>query len=134
VRWSALALCVGLIVVGAPADGAVSPAVRGYLAVRYTADVERGYCITKWHKDVNAAGVAIPVIDEVVDAPNQRSNSAQSVQFDCGRQPTLHTHPPQYPQPSIADIAKGIVRGGLPFIAIQSGPDVFDFWVVGDRL
>jgi hypothetical protein len=115
-------------------DGDLTPATRAYLANRYDADVEHGYCITKWHKVTDATGRVMPVVDEVVDAENQRENSELGVQFDCGTLPTLHTHPPRFPTPSGSDIAKGIVRGGLPFIVIQSGRDTFHFWVVSDRL
>ena len=115
-------------------DGDLTPAARAYLSTRYTADVEHGYCITKWHKTTDATGRVMPVVDEVVEAENQTNNSELGVQFDCGTMPTLHTHPPRFPTPSGADIAKGIVRGGLPFIVVQSGPDTFNFWVVADRL
>jgi len=115
-------------------DGDLMPAARAYLATRYSAEVEHGYCITKWHKATDATGHVIPVVDEVVDAENQHENSELGVQFDCGTLPTLHTHPPRFPTPSGSDIAKGIVRGGLPFIVIQSGRDTFNFWVVADRL
>lgn len=118
----------------APDDGDLAPATRAFLSSRYNADVERGYCITKWHKVTDASGRVMPVVDEVVDAENQSENSELGVQFDCGTLPTLHTHPPRFPTPSGSDIAKGIVRGALPFIVIQSGPDTFNFWVVSDRL
>jgi len=115
-------------------DGDLTPAARAFLASRYVAEVEHGYCITKWHKVTDAAGHAMPVVDEVVEAENQRENSELGVQFDCGTLPTLHTHPPRFPTPSGSDIAKGIVHDGLPFIVIQSGRDTFNFWVVADRL
>jgi hypothetical protein len=115
-------------------DGDLTPATRAFLAGRYTPEVEHGYCVTKWHKLTDATGRIIPVVDEVVDAPDQRENSELGVQFDCGKMPTLHTHPPRFPTPSRADIAKGIVQGELPFIVIQSGRETFDFWVVTDRL
>ena len=115
-------------------DGDLAPAAREYLATRSTAEVEHGYCITKWHKATDATGHVMPVVDEVVEAENQTNNSELGVQFDCGTMPTLHTHPPRFPTPSGADIAKGIVRGGLPFIVVQSGRDTFTFWVVADRL
>ena len=114
--------------------GDVMPAAREYLDSRYTPDVEHGYCITKWHKATDSTGHAMPVVDEVVAAANERENTELGVQFDCGTMPTLHTHPPRFPTPSGSDIAKGIVRGGLPFIVIQSGRDTFNFWVVDDRL
>lgn len=115
-------------------DGDLTKTVRAYLADRYTPDMEHGYCVTKWHKQTDAAGRVIPVVDEVIDAPNQSENSELGVQFDCGTQPTLHTHPPRFPSPSQADIGKGIVQAGLPFIIVQSGKDQFNFWVVSDRL
>jgi hypothetical protein len=115
-------------------DGDVAPTVRSYLAERYTPETEHGYCVTRWHKTTDAAGRTIPVVDEVVEAPDQRDNSELGVQFDCGTQPTLHTHPPRFPTPSASDISKGIVRGRLPFIVIQYGRDTFYFWVVTDRL
>lgn len=115
-------------------DGDLTKTVRAYLADRYTPDMEHGYCVTKWHKQTDAAGHVIPVVDEVIDAPNQSENTELGVQFDCGAQPTLHTHPPRFPSPSQADIGKGIVQGGLPFIIVQSGKDLFNFWVVSDRL
>jgi hypothetical protein len=115
-------------------DGDLTKPVRAFLSARYTPEVERGYCVTKWHKATDAAGRVIPVIDEVIDAPNQSDNTELGVQFDCGALPTLHTHPPRFPSPSQADIGKGIVQGGLPFIVVQSGKDQFDFWVVSDRL
>jgi hypothetical protein len=114
--------------------GDVTPAAREYLAGRYTPEVEHGYCITKWHKVSDSAGHVMPVVDEVALAENERENSELGVQFDCGTMPTLHTHPPRFPAPSGSDVAKGIVRGGLPFIVIQSGRDTFNFWVVADRL
>jgi len=114
--------------------GDVTPAAREYLASRYTPDVEHGYCITKWHKATDSTGHAMPVVDQVVAADNERENTELGVQFDCGTMPTLHTHPPRFPAPSGSDIAKGIVRSGLPFIVIQSGRDTFNFWVVDDRL
>jgi hypothetical protein len=133
--WRLVALAAALAAaLHSSDDGDFAPATRAYLAGRYTPELERGYCVTRWHKATDATGRVIPVIDEVIDAPNQRENSELGVQFDCGTQPTLHTHPPQYPAPSRADIAKGIVRGGLPFIVIQSGRDAFAFWVVSDRL
>ena len=115
-------------------DGDLTKTVRAYLADRYTPDMEHGYCVTKWHKQTDAAGRVIPVVDEVIDAPNQSENTELGVQFDCGTQPTLHTHPPRFPSPSQADIGKGIVQAGLPFIIVQSGKDQFNFWVVSDRL
>jgi hypothetical protein len=133
--WRAVALAgVVLGSLNAFDDGDLTPTARAYLAGRYVPDVEHGYCITKWHKATDAAGRVIPVVDEVVEAENQRENSELGVQFDCGTMPTLHTHPPRFPTPSGSDIAKGIVRGGLPFIVIQSGRDTFNFWVVADRL
>jgi hypothetical protein len=116
------------------ADGDLTPAARAYLADRYTSEIEHGYCITKWHKATDSTGHVMPVVDEVVEADNQRENSELGVQFDCGALPTLHTHPPRFPTPSGSDIAKGIVHDGLPFIVIQSGRDTFNFWVVADRL
>lgn len=133
--WRAVALVA--VVAGslyAFDDGDLTPTARAYLAGRYVPEVEHGYCITKWHKVTDAAGRAMPVVDEVVEAENQRENSELGVQFDCGTMPTLHTHPPRFPTPSGSDIAKGIVRGGLPFIVIQSGRETFNFWVVADRL
>ena len=114
--------------------GDVTPAAREYLATRYTPEIEHGYCITKWHKVTDAAGQVMPVVDEVVQSDNEHENSELGVQFDCGTMPTLHTHPPRFPAPSGSDIAKGIVRGGLPFIVVQSGRDSCTFWVVTDRL
>ena len=114
--------------------GDVTAATREYLAGRYTPDVEHGYCITKWHKTTDSTGQVMPVVDQVVIADGERENTELGVQFDCGAMPTLHTHPPRFPTPSGSDIAKGIVRGGLPFIVIQSGRDTFSFWVVADRL
>ena len=134
-RWRAVALVA--VVSGslnAFDDGDLTPTARAYLASRYVPEVEHGYCVTKWHKATDAAGRVMPIVDEVVEAENQRENSELGVQFDCGTMPTLHTHPPRFPTPSGSDIAKGIVRGGLPFIVIQSGRDTYNFWVVADRL
>ena len=133
--WRLLAAGAGLVIAAHGfADGDVTAAARAYLAGRYTAEVEHGYCVTKWHKGRDAAGRVIPVIDEVAEAADQHENSELGVQFDCGALPTLHTHPPRFPTPSTADIAKGIVHDELPFIVIQSGRDSFNFWVVADRL
>jgi proteasome lid subunit RPN8/RPN11 len=135
VTWRTIAS--GAILFGAlhsSDDGDLTPTVRAYLADRYKPEVEHGYCITRWHKTTDATGRVIPVVDEVIDAPNQSENTELNVQFDCGALPTLHTHPPRFPSPSQADIGKGIVQGGLPFIVVQSGKDLFNFWVVSDRL
>lgn len=133
--WRFVALGAWLFAaVHSTGDGDVAPAVREYLSDRYTPEMEHGYCVTKWHKTTDAGGRVIPVVDDVAEAPNQRDNSELGVQFDCGTQPTLHTHPPRFPTPSGSDIAKGIVHDGLPFIVIQSGRDTFNFWVVTDRL
>jgi hypothetical protein len=133
--WRVLAIGAGLLAALHSGDeGELAPSARAYLAERYTPEIEHGYCVTKWHKGTDASGHVFPVIDEVIDAPNQRDNSELGVEFDCGKQPTLHTHPPRFPTPSQADIGKGIVEGGLPFIVVQSGRDKFSFWVVADRL
>ena len=130
-----LALGTGLVAaLHSGEDGELTPTARAYLASRYEPEVEHGYCVTRWHKATDAAGRVIPVVDEVGEAQNQRENTELGVQFDCGAMPTLHTHPPRFPSPSRADIAKGIVHDGLPFIIIQSSAERFNFWVVTDRL
>lgn len=108
-----------------PTDGRVDEPAKSFLALHYRADLEQGYCITRWSVIRDTV-----VVQEVIRTTGVLDQGPYHVVFLCPQSTVpLHTHPPQFPQPSAQDIVTALIQGGEPFAVIQWAPDRFAFWI-----
>jgi len=112
-----------------PTDGRVAEPAASFLAERYRADIEQGYCITRWHIERDSV-----VVDEVIRTTGTLDQGPYHISFLCPSGTVrLHTHDPRFPRPSATDVRESLIDGVEPFAVIQWGPDRFAFWIRWDR-
>lgn len=127
-RWrrfaAAVYLTVGLLVCVSAASGAqtsghvtFTPAAWERVTSEYQPDHEQLYCLVRWHKVVRPDGDTIAVIDSLkrIAIGDRLSVPAEA---HCTT-PSLHTHPPEYPNPDPPDMYLHL-QSGQPFFCVFS--------------